>query len=88
MRRISILLPILLFYSGCADPRQEALQQAQMRENITAGEDSTCRSYGLKYGTSEYATCRQNLALQRNQQDFVDAQIGRQMAYQYMMRRY
>lgn len=88
MRRIYIVLPILLFFSGCADPRQEALQQAQMRENINAGEDYTCRSYGLKYGTSEYAACRQNLALQRNQQEFVNAQIGRQMAYQYMMRNY
>jgi hypothetical protein len=78
----------LLLLSACASDRDIAAEQAAIRQQVNMNEDSTCRSYGLKYGTTEYANCRQNQASQRSQQDFIDDQMRRQMMMQMMMRRY
>lgn len=85
MKKIALLMTCFSLFS-CASDADIARQQEEMRRQIDANEDSTCRSYGLKYGTNEYANCRQNQSLQRNQQEFVDMQMRRQAAYQMIMR--
>jgi len=52
--RIVVVFVVVLTLSGCAS-----------REEIAAGDDDKCLSYGLKFGTPEYAQCRQNLDGQR-----------------------
>jgi hypothetical protein len=36
-------------------------------EQLAARDDATCQSYGLRYGTDGYASCRTNVAQQRQQ---------------------
>lgn len=35
------------------------------QQEIAAQDDMTCRSYGINFGTPEYAQCRQNIVAQR-----------------------
>lgn len=49
----AVLLGLLLL-SGCIS-----------REEIDANDDARCSSYGLKYGTPEYAQCRMGVDQQR-----------------------
>ncbi len=85
MKKISLFFLCFSLVS-CASSQDIARQQEEQKRQIDANEDSTCRSYGLKFGTSEYANCRQNQASQRNQQEFIDYQMRRQAAYQMIMR--
>jgi hypothetical protein len=72
----TLALPILL--SGCANhpvdcavgfshsdclPGSAGYRAIVSRDNA---EDGTCRTYGLKFGSAEYAQCRQNIANQRS----------------------
>lgn len=59
-RAISVPLILLGMLAGCAPPAPSPAQ-------IAAQDDATCSSYGLQYGTSEYANCREQIALERQQ---------------------
>lgn len=59
MCRIAIMVAFASFLTGCgAWPNTSP-------EAIAANDDSKCASYGLQYGTAEYAQCRQNIDSQR-----------------------
>lgn len=62
MKRAILIVSILL--AGCA------LGRPRMTD------DQACRSYGLQYGTSDYAACRQNLVARR---DYNQAQQMQQL---------
>ena len=54
------LFVILILLSGCQTSEQTAARKA----HIDAAEDSQCRSWGAKPGTSDYLHCRENLNAQ------------------------
>jgi hypothetical protein len=60
MKRLVFGAALALGLAGCAPPAPTPAQ-------IAASDDATCRSYGLEYGTDQYATCRENIGQQRAQ---------------------
>jgi len=56
--KLAIIFVCGVLLAGCVSRQEIAAQHA-------ADEDTTCISYGLKFGTPEYAQCRQNAAAQR-----------------------
>jgi hypothetical protein len=57
---------LLLALSGCA---QVHAWKAEGDVRRAAEDDATCKSYGLAFGTTAYAECRENAATQRNAAD-------------------
>jgi hypothetical protein len=56
---------VAFLLTGCAsEQKKEAKQQAKW-ERLMAQDDATCKSYGLQFGTPDYANCRQHIADQR-----------------------
>ena len=55
MKVIAIFIGLLVL-SGCAS-----------RQELAVNDDAKCQSYGLKFGTPEYAQCRQNTEEQRQE---------------------
>jgi hypothetical protein len=55
----SLLFLAVLALMGCTSAEE-------VRQKNAALDDETCRSYGLTFGTPEYAQCRQNIANQRS----------------------
>ena len=51
-------LAVTFLLSGCKTPEQRIADQA-------AADDATCKSYGLQFGTQQYAECRMRLTDQR-----------------------
>ncbi len=56
--KIAVILFCGVILTGCVSQQQIAAKRS-------ADDDTTCTSYGLKFGTPEYAQCRQNAAAQR-----------------------
>lgn len=86
MRKICIALGVYLLVAGCASPEQIAARQAAQGAQIAASDDTTCQSYGLKFGTPEYAQCRQNVVAQRDARNIAAQQanaVAWQQAIQY-----
>ncbi len=55
--------------AGCMSQQEQAMR-------LAANDDAVCQSYGLTYGTPQYADCRMRVAEQRNaQQAATDAQL-------------
>lgn len=52
-----IWIAALLLLASCTHKPTEA--------EIAAHDDAVCRSYGLTYGTSQYADCRQRIVSER-----------------------
>jgi hypothetical protein len=48
----------LIVLAGCASNEDRIAAR-------DANDEATCQSYGLKFGTPEYAQCRQNIAARR-----------------------
>jgi hypothetical protein len=67
---------------------QKRAQLAATTSQIQQGnDDATCKSYGLKFGTDSYATCRQNLLSLRLNQDIAEQNnqaMARQNALNYL----
>jgi hypothetical protein len=73
---VTLTLPTLL--AGCANHPVDCAVgfshgdclpgTAGYRANVSrdSADDNTCRAYGLKFGSTEYAQCRQNIANQRS----------------------
>ncbi len=68
MRNVFLLFALCAAASGCMSSQEIAARQQ-------AADNSTCVSYGLKFGTSEYAQCRQNIAAQRHAAEQTDKAI-------------
>jgi len=66
MPRCVCITFLVVALTGCAEV--QALQ-AQVAARHATADDATCKSYGLTFGTTAYAECRENAATQRNAAD-------------------
>ena len=74
------VLMACVMLAGCAQMR-ENLRRAEEREaaQLAAADDATCRSYGINFGTPQYAQCRMLVAQQRAQAADAQQQRGLMM---------
>lgn len=63
----TVVVLLALALAGCVSTQDKIANQ-----NST--DDGTCSSYGLKFGTPEYAQCRQHIADRREAQKMADQQ--------------
>lgn len=61
--RVAILA--LLILASCTSAAEKQAEQERRAQAIAEEEDSTCRSFGLSFGTDSYADCRVKLATAR-----------------------
>jgi hypothetical protein len=66
--------------SACGDRPFNLADPAGYHAAAANSDNTTCTSYGLKFGTPEYAQCRQNIASQRmaNERAAIGAYMARQ----------
>lgn len=66
MKQFAVLAALLIL-GGC-----------NLGQQIARHDDGVCRSYGLQFGTGDYAQCRQNLVAQRQAQSNFQQQQNQQ----------